>query len=160
LWYGTDKDRLPIREARGAIAERYPFLFANAENDPAVNAAHEALTSTNLTVRGKWIEAVGDRAKCDRQAREYGLRDSIDMRAGRAPEVETVNGNSSKPKPSPAENPFAYGGANTDRSGRFTAAALAKQHAMVLRDPKAAADAARRAGVTRIGATHAPRPAA
>lgn len=159
LYIDEQKNKVPAREARGVIAAQYPFLFSNAEGgDPAATAALEALTSTNLTVRGKWIAAVGDRAKADAVARDYGLRDAIDMRPGTPPTAGAAPAPTSK-SASPADNPFAYGGANTDHSGRFTASALAKQHSFYLRDREAAENAMRRAGVSKLGATHAPRPA-
>lgn len=159
LRYITDpakKESIPARECRSLLMERCPFFFQQPEaGSPFDPLARQALTSTNLTVRGQWIKQIG-KEKADFVARDYGLRDAHDLRVGTPPDQQPLP-DTNKKSSDPSSNPFLFGPPNTDSQGRFTSSAFERQAALVRQGR--AEDAMRRAGVTRLGQTHAPRPA-
>ena len=113
----------------------------------------EALQATTLTARGELVKRIGKDA-ADSHARRFGLSGAHDLRAGTPPAgfaSDAIAAIAAPIKPETksvmADDPFAFGGANTGNDGRYTSAALLRQAQLFRVDATRAAALAKRAGV-------------
>jgi hypothetical protein len=110
--------------------------------------ADRAFIDGNLSARGELIKQVGELA-ANRIAKSYGLSGVGDTKRARAAETDEV-------KRGNANNPWSDHPQNTDQRGRYTAAAIGRQAALVKANEQGAAEIAAAVG-SKIGDTTAQR---
>jgi hypothetical protein len=110
--------------------------------------ADRAFIDGNLSARGDLIKQVGE-LEANRIAQRYGLNGVGDTRRARAAETDDV-------KRGGSNNPWSDHPQNTDARGRYTAAALTRQAALVKANEQGAAEIAAAVG-SKIGDTTAQR---
>lgn len=108
--------------------------------------AERAFIDGSLAARGELIREVGE-LEATRIAKSYGLNGIGDTRRARSAETDAV-------KRGNANNPWADTPQNTDAKGRYTAAALTRQAALVKANEQGAAEIAAVVG-SKIGDTTA-----
>jgi len=106
--------------------------------------ADRAFIDGNLAARGQLIREVGE-VEAHKIAKSYGLSGVGDTRRARAAQTDEI-------KRGNANNPWADNPQNVDRAGRYTAAAIGRQAALVRANLKGAAEIAAACG-NKIGDT-------
>lgn len=129
-------------EFKAVIAELKPHLLPAHANDLAA----DAFVSGNMTARTQLVREIG-LEEANRLARAHGLANVYDTKRARTPSAEQKER---------ANNPWSDHPNNVDERGRYTAAAITRQAALVKANHQAAIGIAKAAGAT-IGMTHAPR---
>jgi hypothetical protein len=106
--------------------------------------ADRAFIDGNLSARGQLVREIGEVA-AHKAALSYGLSGIGDTRRARAAQTDEI-------KRGGANNPWADTPQNVDRNGRYTAAAIGRQAALVKANEKGAAEIAAAVG-NKIGDT-------
>ena len=106
--------------------------------------ADRAFIDGNLRARGELVAQVGE-LEAARITKSYGLNGVGDTRRARAAQTDEI-------KRGGANNPWSDSPQNVDRTGRYTAAAIGRQAALVKANEKGAAEIAAAVG-NKIGDT-------
>ena len=149
LMFGTKLARDAIDDVRAHLkTQKYEFLLPSEKPAATTIDPHlltRAFVDGSPDARGAVLKQIGDRTKFDALARDYGLRDGLDFRKGRAPaKPASASDNSNKRE----GNPWSAESWNVTAQGRVFKS-----------DAALAASLAKSAG-SYIGATRPPRRAA
>jgi len=131
---------------KATMTKEKPHLLPRAYSS---STADRAFIDGNLRARGELIGELGE-LEANRLAKTYGLTGIGDTRRARTAQTDDVK------RGGESRNPWADSPQNTDERGRYTAAAIGRQAALVRANEKGAAEIAAAVG-SKIGDTTAQR---